>query len=428
MQILKLVLSILLTFIFSSCIKGKKVEYIFHNAKIHSCDEENHLFEAMAISKGKIVELGPERQILNKYRFEESVDLERKHIYPTLSDANFKLFDVLEKRISIETKDIKNLNHFIYLVEKKLELVNTPIIYVNSKKISKEDIIKVLIKKFQKNSFIIKTNNEFIKVYNSNIESYNNLQQTNYKSTLWSSNFTLFKQLYIEIQNELIEHGFNDIIIHNCNKEQLDFLKKIDSFITINIYIYANHLVSQKSYKKLKIHGYYLDTTNKNLITKIIQSGKPISFTSSFFSQNITLFKKTIPAINQDHRWICILNSHLNKENLEYINEFNIYPVINSNSIEKTNFLSCYGSNSTQPFEMELDFINKSNIDTKQMYKSLFSNTQKLIYQENTQGELKKEKTANFIILNEVVEKISYQDQLYINRFYHKNKLIYQID
>ncbi|MFP5470322.1 MAG: amidohydrolase [Bacteroidia bacterium] len=71
-----------------SCIKGEKVDLIVHNAIIHSLSSSDDVFEAMAIQDGKIVELGPERQILNKYRADEIVDAQRQHVYPGFIDAH----------------------------------------------------------------------------------------------------------------------------------------------------------------------------------------------------------------------------------------------------------------------------------------------------------------------------------------------------
>jgi hypothetical protein len=79
-----------------SCMKGKKVDQIFHNASIFCLDDNNTTGEAMAIANGKIVEIGPERQILNKYRSEESIDVEGREIVPTFSDCNLQI-DTIEK-------------------------------------------------------------------------------------------------------------------------------------------------------------------------------------------------------------------------------------------------------------------------------------------------------------------------------------------
>jgi len=53
-----------LVLILSSCMKGEKVDLIVHNAVIFTMNNESSIQEAMAIRNGKIIEVGPERQIL----------------------------------------------------------------------------------------------------------------------------------------------------------------------------------------------------------------------------------------------------------------------------------------------------------------------------------------------------------------------------
>jgi hypothetical protein len=63
--------------------KGKKVDVIFHNASINLLDENQTIHQAMAVKNGKIIETGPERQILNKYSSNETVDLQQHKVYPS---------------------------------------------------------------------------------------------------------------------------------------------------------------------------------------------------------------------------------------------------------------------------------------------------------------------------------------------------------
>ena len=72
--------------------KSESVDLVVFNAKIHGLDEKNQIHQAMAIRDGEIIEMGPDRQILNKYRFENSIDDEGKEIYPGFIDAHGHLF------------------------------------------------------------------------------------------------------------------------------------------------------------------------------------------------------------------------------------------------------------------------------------------------------------------------------------------------
>ena len=81
--------------------KGIKVDLIVHNARIHTMDDEGSIVEAMAISDGKIVEVGPERQILNKYRSDRILDAQKKAIYPGFTDAHGHLFAYARQKLGV---------------------------------------------------------------------------------------------------------------------------------------------------------------------------------------------------------------------------------------------------------------------------------------------------------------------------------------
>ncbi|MEZ4890114.1 MAG: hypothetical protein R2779_06010 [Crocinitomicaceae bacterium] len=55
----------------------------------------------MAIKDGKIVELGPERQIFNKYSSDEAYDAGGKNIYPGLTDAHVHLLYAAKQRMGV---------------------------------------------------------------------------------------------------------------------------------------------------------------------------------------------------------------------------------------------------------------------------------------------------------------------------------------
>ena len=88
---MKFCLPFLLAMSLFSCMKGKSVDLVVHNARIHTMDDENSIEEAMAIKDGKIVEVGPERQILNKYSADEYIDAGKKDVFPGLTSTTVLL-------------------------------------------------------------------------------------------------------------------------------------------------------------------------------------------------------------------------------------------------------------------------------------------------------------------------------------------------
>ncbi|MCB9170032.1 MAG: amidohydrolase [Flavobacteriales bacterium] len=68
--------------------QDQHVDLIIHNGRIHTMDESNSTVEAMAVRDGRIVELGPERQIMNRYRADLVVDLAGKPVFPGFIDGH----------------------------------------------------------------------------------------------------------------------------------------------------------------------------------------------------------------------------------------------------------------------------------------------------------------------------------------------------
>jgi len=93
------ILFLVILFGLNACMKSESVDLVIFNANIHGLDEKNQTHQAMAIRNGKIIEMGPDRQILNKYRFENSIDAEGKEIYPGFIDAHGHLFSYAELKL-----------------------------------------------------------------------------------------------------------------------------------------------------------------------------------------------------------------------------------------------------------------------------------------------------------------------------------------
>lgn len=105
-----------LTFLLS-CHKGKKVDLIIHNAKIYTQDSEKHVWEAIAILDGQIVEVGPERQILNRYRADESIDVKGRSIYPGLIDSDFDLMNLARRRSYQDLSGVRTIPELSFKIE-----------------------------------------------------------------------------------------------------------------------------------------------------------------------------------------------------------------------------------------------------------------------------------------------------------------------
>lgn len=85
---MKYLLPLLLLALITACYKGDRADLIIHNATIYSCDEDFSVFDAMAIRDGKIIQMGPEREILNGYKCDNIVDAQTRPIYPGFYDGH----------------------------------------------------------------------------------------------------------------------------------------------------------------------------------------------------------------------------------------------------------------------------------------------------------------------------------------------------
>ncbi len=90
---MKNLIIVLTTLLFmTSCYKSETVDLIIHNATIYTMDETNSMAEAMAVKDGKIIAIGPENQIMNKYFGEKTIDAGTRPVYPGFNDAHCHFF------------------------------------------------------------------------------------------------------------------------------------------------------------------------------------------------------------------------------------------------------------------------------------------------------------------------------------------------
>lgn len=114
-QLLSFVLVLL---VLASCMKGQSVDLIVHNARIHTMDESNSVQEAMAIRDGKIVETGPERQIMNKYAADEYIDAGKKDVFPGFTDAHGHMMSYARQLLSVDLVGSRSFRELIVRVDK----------------------------------------------------------------------------------------------------------------------------------------------------------------------------------------------------------------------------------------------------------------------------------------------------------------------
>jgi predicted amidohydrolase YtcJ len=108
---------LVLTALLTACMKGQKVDLIIHNAKIHTMDLSSTVQDAIAIRNGKIVEVGPERQILNKYRSDETIDAQGKEMYPGFTDAHGHMLMYAKQLLGLDLRGVRSQQELLHRCE-----------------------------------------------------------------------------------------------------------------------------------------------------------------------------------------------------------------------------------------------------------------------------------------------------------------------
>lgn len=85
---MRIFLLFLISTFMSACFYTEKADLLIHNAKIYSVDNQFTLHEAMAVKDGKIIELGPNNQLKNRYDATIEIDAKLGAIYPGFIDAH----------------------------------------------------------------------------------------------------------------------------------------------------------------------------------------------------------------------------------------------------------------------------------------------------------------------------------------------------
>lgn len=105
--------TLLLSVLFSGCYHSQEADLVVHNAIIHSMDENNTTYQAMAIRDGRIVELGPERQILNRYASTKHFDAGGQVVFPGFIDGHCHFFGYGLNKQKLDLSGVRGVDELI---------------------------------------------------------------------------------------------------------------------------------------------------------------------------------------------------------------------------------------------------------------------------------------------------------------------------
>ena len=91
---------------------------IVHNAKVHIMNDNLDMAEAFAVLDGKIVEVGPERQIMNKYRADIVINAKLRDVFPGFHDAHGHIMSYARQKLNADLRNSRSYYEMISLLEK----------------------------------------------------------------------------------------------------------------------------------------------------------------------------------------------------------------------------------------------------------------------------------------------------------------------
>jgi len=108
-------ITILILTSLSSCLMKEETDLIIHNATIYTVNNTFTKAAAMAVKDGKIIAIGAEREILNKYKAKEVIDARTRPVYPGFIDAHCHF---LGYGLSLQQVDLVGTKSFDEVIEK----------------------------------------------------------------------------------------------------------------------------------------------------------------------------------------------------------------------------------------------------------------------------------------------------------------------
>lgn len=100
-----------------SCNSKQKADIIIHHAVIYTVDSSFTIAEALAVKDGKIIDIGSNNDILQKYTATESMDANGKPLYPGFIDAHAHFVGYGKSLFEVQLYDSKSWNEVIERVK-----------------------------------------------------------------------------------------------------------------------------------------------------------------------------------------------------------------------------------------------------------------------------------------------------------------------
>jgi predicted amidohydrolase YtcJ len=91
-------------------------DMIFHHGIIHTLDAADSRAEAFAVTKGKVVEVGTDADIMARFKTRRRIDLQGRHVFPGFIDAHAHLYGIGEKHLLLPLRDAADKRGILAMV------------------------------------------------------------------------------------------------------------------------------------------------------------------------------------------------------------------------------------------------------------------------------------------------------------------------
>ncbi len=286
-----------------SCYKGKSVDLIIHNAKVHIMNDKLEIAEAIAIKDGEIVEVGPERQILNKYSAETTINAQSKDVFPGFHDAHGHIMSLAKQKLNVDLRDTRSYYEVISKLEKHQNKNNQEVLIGrgwdqsmwNEKELPNNDLlneafptIPVALTRIDGHAMLVNkamlghvgitdttiVDGGVIKLENGKLTGIlldHALDLVNFK--LPKPNKEQLKKAILQIQDELLAAGITHVHEAGLYKEDLDIFIDLATENSLQIYVYAMLLPTKENIQFAKENAYYKNNRLSVRSFKVIADG-----------------------------------------------------------------------------------------------------------------------------------------------------------
>lgn len=112
---MKLIIFLFAIIFLTSCDSKQKIDLLVYNATVYTVDSSFSKAEAVAVDKGKIIEVGKTEDLQKKYTAKENVDATGKFLYPGLIDAHAHF---LGYGLGLQTADLTGTESWDEIIER----------------------------------------------------------------------------------------------------------------------------------------------------------------------------------------------------------------------------------------------------------------------------------------------------------------------